>query len=500
MQKQKKFQIDVEDPYSLNSELQFPGLVVLEIFAHWCDVCKSIDPIFRSHFVDLATRKLKFVRVQHAFVPWLRRYHGHCRPTFLFFVGGSLKEIVEGIDTPRLDTLIPQLAPEDDVPLEKFVPEDSFPELNSDEAYQQYAARMEELERNRAIAIEAGTDADIDPRGEYNSLVKEFEKTFQLPMSAYSSKLYTSSDAPKASTEQAAKPVNLEKDESSMQQPPEEQTLAALPDATEAAAEGTQAALVELDDRPCEQPRDTEEVMDTAAADAPAADEQNRPLSDASEERLPTPASQASTEEGRDESIEKGAERSMLDDLDLGTRRSSEHPDQESAEDGQENSEGAFHYETNANAEIGQDEHEVHDGHDEHEEQDGQQEPGSHHSDDHLGSGEEKMEASQPHDELNQSDTASADAEHEEDKTEAAGSKQDASQESDNPPEDKTAEEQQEPEEPVRNVESAGTNGTTDVLDFAYTPENVDGEIVDLLEAEEAANQADHIDSADQEQ
>lgn len=177
MQKQKKFQIDVEDPYMLHSELQFPGLVVLEIFAHWCDVCKSIDPIFRNHFVDLATRKLKFVRVQHAFVPWLRRYHGRCRPTFLFFVGGSLKEIVEGIDTPRLDALIPQLAPEDEVPLEKFVPEDCFPELNSDEIYQQYTARYEELERERAIAIEAGTEADVDPRGEYNSLVKEFEQS-----------------------------------------------------------------------------------------------------------------------------------------------------------------------------------------------------------------------------------------------------------------------------------------------------------------------------------
>lgn len=480
MQKQKKFQIDVEDPYSLRSELQFPGLVVLEIFAHWCDVCKSIDPIFRNHFVDLATRKLKFVRVQHAFVPWLRRYHGRCRPTFLFFVGGALKEIVNGINTPKLDMLIPQLAPEDDVPLEKFVPEEHFPELNTDDAYLQYAARVEELERNHAIAIEAGTDSEIDPRGEYNSLIKEFEKVFQLPMSAYSPKQYTTIEAPKLSAENDIKLTKLEKDEILMQQTVDEQKLVALSDAAETEIVATNDApetLVELDDKPYVQSKETGEAPDTAAADATEEGERNRPLSDVSEERMHTPASPNSTEDDQGESMERGEDRSMLDDLDLETRRNSEHPDQEPLEDGQEKSEGAFHYEADANVDDGRDEQEAHDGH---------------HSDDHPGFSEEILEGAQP--DVEQGHSAANDNTDHEDAKEDVILEQDVAQEPDNVSEEAP----EEPEEPVRNVESAGTNGTTDILDFAYTPEHVDGDIVDLLETEEY-NQLKYIDQADQE-
>ena len=463
MQKQKKFQIDIEDPYMLHSELQFPGLVVLEIFAHWCDVCKSIDPIFRNHFVDLATRKLKFVRVQHAFVPWLRRYHGRCRPTFLFFVGGSLKEIVEGIDTPRLDALIPQLAPEDEVPLEKFVPEDCFPELNGDEIYQQYTARYEELERERAIAIEAGTEADVDPRGEYNSLVKEFEQKFQLPMAAYSSGSSNNKDVPQSSAKRSAERVSLEKSEPSAQQPTEQQEPNAPSDA--AVGDITQPAPVELDDRPIEPPPNAEEAADTAGNNATAEEEQPRQPSDTSEERLCTPESKHSTDGGHNES-------NNIEDSE--GHGDSKHLSQEAPEDGQENSEGAYHYETGAGKEAEED-----------------QEQGSDNNRSNGHSAEPGIDVDQLETEQEQGNTVLVEpdpaVEHSPEKEGPPEPEQDVVSEVDNAPEEAPENEPaNDVEEPVRNIESAGTNGTTDVLDFAYTPEHVDGDIVDLLEAEEA--------------
>ncbi|EFO61674.1 Dynein-like protein [Giardia lamblia P15] len=469
MQKQKKFQVDVEDPYTLQSELQFPGLVVLEIFAHWCDVCKSIDPIFRNHFVDLATRKLKFVRVQHAFVPWLRRYHGRCRPTFLFFVGGSLKEIVEGIDTPRLDTLIPQLAPENEVPLEKFVPEDRFPELNTDEVYLQYVARVEELERERTIAIEAGTDTDIDPRGEYNSLVKEFESRFQLPMSAYSLGSFSSEKPPQVVAKKSTESATLHATEFTTQQSTEEQEKVTPPEAvadTDPGASAVQPTQVELDDRPTEQSKDGEDVADGADANAAGEEGGQKPLSDVDEERLCTPESRTSTEDDQSKSAEKNEDGSALGRPDVESR-DTEHLDREPPEDGQENSEGAFHYETGANTEDDQDQ---------------QQGLDSHRSDGHPT---EETLVDRPEAALSEH---YPDAERHQEEEEAPEAEEDNRlPEVDNLPEDAPEDENlEEKEEPVRNIESAGTNGTTDVLDFAYTPENVDGDIVDLLEAEEA--------------
>ncbi|KAE8302577.1 Dynein-like protein [Giardia duodenalis] len=463
MQKQKKFQVDVEDPYTLQSELQFPGLVVLEIFAHWCDVCKSIDPIFRNHFVDLATRKLKFVRVQHAFVPWLRRYHGRCRPTFLFFVGGSLKEIVEGIDTPRLDTLIPQLAPENEVPLEKFVPEERFPELNTDEVYLQYLTRVEELERERTIAIEAGTDTDIDPRGEYNSLVKEFESKFQLPMSAYSPGSFSGERPPPVVAKKSTESTTLQATEFVMQQSTEEQKEVIPPEA-EPDTSTVQPTQVELDDKPAEQAKDAEDVADSADANAEAEEEGQKPLSDVDEERLRTPESRNSTEDDQHRSAEKNEDGSALDHPDVEGHGDAVRLDREPLKEGQEDSEGAFHYETGASTE---------------DDQDHQQGLDSQRSYEHPA---EETPVDQPGTEQGQPD---AEQHQEEGTYETEGNT--GLPEVDNPPEDAPENEGlEEKEEPARNIESAGTNGTTDVLDFAYTPENVDGDIVDLLETEEA--------------
>lgn len=185
MQKAKKFQVDVEEPWLLKDELAFPGLVVLETFVHWCGYCKSIESIFRTYSIDLATRKLKFVRVQSDLVPWLRRYHGHCRPAFLFFVGGQLKDHVEGLNTPQLDALIPSLAPEDDVEVTPFNPEESFPELLQDSVYSEYAEellRLQEKEKIWKASLEAGMETDFDPRQEYNGLVKKYSERFREPL------------------------------------------------------------------------------------------------------------------------------------------------------------------------------------------------------------------------------------------------------------------------------------------------------------------------------
>lgn len=183
-----------------------------------------------------------------------------------------LKEIVEGIDTPRLDTLIPQLAPENEVPLEKFVPEERFPELNTDEVYLQYLTRVEELERERTIAIEAGTDTDIDPRGEYNSLVKEFESKFQLPMSAYSPGSFSGERPPPVVAKKSTESTTLQATEFVMQQSTEEQKEVIPPEA-EPDTSTVQPTQVELDDKPAEQAKDAEDVADSADANAEAEEE-----------------------------------------------------------------------------------------------------------------------------------------------------------------------------------------------------------------------------------
>ncbi|TNJ29106.1 Dynein-like protein [Giardia muris] len=185
MQKAKKFQVDVEEPWLLKDELAFPGLVVLETFVHWCGYCKSIESIFRTYSIDLATRKLKFVRVQSDLVPWLRSYHGRCRPAFFFFVGGQLKGRVEGLNTPQLDTMIPSLAPEEDVEVTPFDPEAVFPELRQDSVYSEYAEELARLQEKEVIwkaSIEAGMETDFDPRQEYNGLVKKYSERFREPL------------------------------------------------------------------------------------------------------------------------------------------------------------------------------------------------------------------------------------------------------------------------------------------------------------------------------
>lgn len=190
MQKAKRFQIDIEDPFSLNAELAFNGLVVLEVYAKWCGVCKPIDGIFRNHSVELATRRLKFVRVCHENVPWCRRFHGHCRPVFLFLLNGQLKHIVVGLKTPVLDKLIPELTPEgedeDSTQATDFAPEKYLTELTHDEAYRDFAeevlTKVEAAKAQKAAALQAGLDVEVEPTKVYNEILSRYREHFAAPM------------------------------------------------------------------------------------------------------------------------------------------------------------------------------------------------------------------------------------------------------------------------------------------------------------------------------
>lgn len=183
--KVKKFQIDVTEYHALAKELQFPGLVVLEVYAGWAGPCRPIDPIFRNHSVDLIDRKLHFVRVASELVPWLRRFHGRCRPAFLFVVAGQLRDLVVGLDMPRLDSLIPTLAPTEEQEAEEFDPSKYFLELDDDELYRDTVVKMRDTEAKATLerdqALNDGLDTEIVPEKEVDALVAslgpEFSRT-----------------------------------------------------------------------------------------------------------------------------------------------------------------------------------------------------------------------------------------------------------------------------------------------------------------------------------
>lgn len=434
MQKQKKFQIDIDEPYALQDELRYPGLVVLEIFAHWCDVCKSIDPIFRNHFVDLSTRKLKFVRIQHAYVPWLRRYHGHCRPTFLFFVGGKLEKVVDGIDTPMLDTLIPQLAPEDEVPIVTFKPEEFFSELDSDDVYQdyydQYVATVKAAEQERAIAMDTGVDTEADPRREYNALVKKFEEQFRLPMSV-----------PAGSVTPVERPARTEAST------PETVTVTETAEAP--AVQGSEAAVEGGDPGAAtDTAGKTKNIEGSEGAEEGKEIEEGDAMSRESERRLRTPTDR-DTEDDQQEQV----------NMDSDGNGEPVKPGDEAPEEQEED--GAFNYEENVAEEVREEVvQEV------------------------VETVVQEQREEQPAEEA-----PTAGAQPQPDKTNEEPEEVEAPEDNQQGPTQTSTPDSARTEgdhEAPRDIKTAGTNGTVDVLDYDHTGEHVDGEVVNIVEQEEA--------------
>ncbi|KAH0576333.1 Thioredoxin like protein [Spironucleus salmonicida] len=180
---QKKFQIDIQSPYEILPHLEYPGLVILEIYQRWAGPSPAVEGVFRGYYTTYLNAKIRFVRAPSDILPWTRRFHGRCRPVFILILGGVVKKIFVGVDLPLMDKEIPTVVPSEEVDTKQFLPEAQFPELQND---QQFTETWTDalLQRNTAleaaqIAKDNGVDPDVDPNDIFDKIILKNQLTWK---------------------------------------------------------------------------------------------------------------------------------------------------------------------------------------------------------------------------------------------------------------------------------------------------------------------------------
>ncbi|CAL8265790.1 unnamed protein product [Lota lota] len=82
--------------------LAIKGLTVVDVYQQWCGPCKAVVSLLRKIKNELGDDLLHFATAEADRIEALEKYRGRCEPTFLFYGGGQLVEVLRGANAPLL--------------------------------------------------------------------------------------------------------------------------------------------------------------------------------------------------------------------------------------------------------------------------------------------------------------------------------------------------------------------------------------------------------------
>ena len=89
--------------------LERPGMVVVDAYSAWCGPCTAIRSLLNKIKINLDRDDLMFATAETDSIGALSAYRGKSQPTFLFYGGGVLANVVRGCDAPMVNKAIKKL-------------------------------------------------------------------------------------------------------------------------------------------------------------------------------------------------------------------------------------------------------------------------------------------------------------------------------------------------------------------------------------------------------
>ncbi|XP_061432496.1 LOW QUALITY PROTEIN: thioredoxin domain-containing protein 6-like [Lethenteron reissneri] len=104
--KEIQLQVLISNQEQWDELMALRGLIVTDVYPAWCGPCKAVMSLFRKIKNELGDDLLHFAAAEADGVEALEKYRGKCEPTFLFYAGGELVDVVRGANAPVLQRKI----------------------------------------------------------------------------------------------------------------------------------------------------------------------------------------------------------------------------------------------------------------------------------------------------------------------------------------------------------------------------------------------------------
>ncbi|KAJ3591990.1 hypothetical protein NHX12_007120 [Muraenolepis orangiensis] len=116
--KEVSLQASITNQEQWDEMLAIKGLTVVDVYQQWCGPCKAVVSLLRKMKNELGDDLLHFATltcvaltacITHPgadSIEALERYRGKCEPTFLFYGGGELVEVLRGANAPLLQRMV----------------------------------------------------------------------------------------------------------------------------------------------------------------------------------------------------------------------------------------------------------------------------------------------------------------------------------------------------------------------------------------------------------
>ncbi|XP_068752060.1 thioredoxin domain-containing protein 3 homolog isoform X3 [Montipora capricornis] len=99
---QRPLQVEIKTQDQWDELLTKEGLIVVDTYAAWCGPCKAIVSSFKRIKNELGDDLLVFATAETDSIDSLEAYRMKSQPTFLFYAGGILVNVVRGCNCPLL--------------------------------------------------------------------------------------------------------------------------------------------------------------------------------------------------------------------------------------------------------------------------------------------------------------------------------------------------------------------------------------------------------------
>ena len=111
---QKEYSVNVKDQDHWNQLLNPDSrkLSVVDVYLTWCGPCSLMQSTYRTLAlkIDEWEDRIQFLVADSEKIRELNDHQSSCMPKFLFFVGARMVAEVDGLNVPRITTLINKLS------------------------------------------------------------------------------------------------------------------------------------------------------------------------------------------------------------------------------------------------------------------------------------------------------------------------------------------------------------------------------------------------------